>query len=106
MAKFNKTQRKIVVAAAVLIILACLFPPYREGEVNDKGELTGWHVKWEFDKNLRDLINPPVYVNPNTGAHSIMIWEYMDMRGLQHLEILGILVLAGAGFLISKNKQG
>jgi len=98
-----KSQKVIVIAAIFLIIIASLFPPYKEPELNDRGELTGWHVKWEFNKNLRDLINPPIYESPD-GWKSIEMWEYIDFTALKYLEILGIVVLAGVAFLINKKR--
>lgn len=100
----TKAQKIIVLAAAILIILAWLFPPYWEGVVDGKGKLTGVYLKWEFDKNLRDLINPPLYVNANTGWSSIMIWEYTAAEDVQGIEFLFVLVIAGATFLFAKKR--
>jgi hypothetical protein len=89
----TKAQKIVVLAAAGLILIAFLFPPYKEGEVDEKGELTGWHVKWAFNKNMRDLINPPYE-----------IWEYATAPEIQCIEVFGIIVLAGAAFLIMNKK--
>jgi len=105
MAKLNKTQKKIVLIAGALLLIAWHFPPYYEAEVNDKGELTGSHIKWEFNKDLRDAIKPDWYVNPETGWKSIAIWEYANVVWLWELEFFGILVLAAAALLVTKKAK-
>lgn len=88
-----KSRKIIVVAALFMLFLAGLFPPYQQAEVDEKGELTGWHIKWAFNKNLRDLMDP---------EYSFVISEYATVRQIQLIEIFGILVLAGAALLITK----
>jgi len=80
----TKTQKIIVLAGAVLIAIIWLFPPYWEGEVDSMGELAGIYLKWDFDRNLRDLIDPPYHIGPD-GRKSFEIWEYTtagDVQGI------------------------
>ena len=100
----NKAQKIIVMAAAVLIILAILFPPYTELQVNDKNELTGkWHVEWTFNKDLRDIIHD--FKGVFSGQFRLINAEYPLMRRLLFYEIFGILVLAGAAFVITRKAK-
>jgi hypothetical protein len=55
----TKSQKIIVIAAAVLIVIVWLFPPYWEGRLDSKGKLAGVYLKWDFDRYLRDVIDPP-----------------------------------------------
>lgn len=104
MPKLNKTQIKVILIAGALLLIASLFPPYYYPEFNDKGEITGTQIKWEFNKDLRDSVNPPLYKNPETGWTSIIISEYADVSWLIRLEICGILVLAAAALLITRKR--
>ena len=101
--RMTKAQKVIVLAAAGLTTIIWLFPPYWEGEVDDRGDLTGVHLKWEFNKHLRDLINPPYHTNPD-GSKSLGIWEYTTAEDVQGIEFLFVLVIAGAAGSIGKAK--
>ena len=96
MAKLNKAQRTIIIAALLLVNVVWLFPPYKQPEVNEKGEITGWHVKWEFNKQFEKEMRG----NPNRE-----MVEYLGLPGLQFIEIVGILSLAGLTYLIAKKRQ-
>lgn len=98
-----KSHKNIVVAAVFMLLLAGLFPPYQEAEVDEKGELTGWHIKWAFNKDFQDLIDPQYYINPD-GWKSLVISEYATARTIQLIEIFGILVLSGAALVITKKR--
>jgi len=100
----TKAQKIIVLAGAGLMIFVILFPPYSELQVNDKNELTGrWHIKWAFNKNLRDVIID--FKGVFSGEFKLTSVEYPLMRRLLFLEIFGSLVLAGAGALITKKRS-
>ena len=103
----TKTQKIIVLAAAVLIIIAFLFPPYRECPFNEKGEWIGkCYIKWAFNKNIQDIIRSETSLTSSGGIRfSIMEVEYPLMQRLLYLEIFGILVLAGGALLITKNRR-
>ncbi|HCS49940.1 MAG: hypothetical protein A2W03_02395 [Candidatus Aminicenantes bacterium RBG_16_63_16] len=98
-----KSRKIIVVATVFMLLLAGLFPPYKEAEVDEKGELTGWHIKWAFNKDFQDMIDPQYYVNPD-GWKSLVISEYATARQIQLIEIFGILVLAGAALVITRKR--
>lgn len=107
MAKLNKMQWKIVIAAALLIVIALLFPPYAEYQLNDKNELDGkWHVVWAFNRTLRDYISSikEISFKSSTMTFGMMYIEYPLLRRLLLLEILGILVIGGVAFLVAKKK--
>jgi hypothetical protein len=74
-------------AAAILILCAILYPPYyskyKEGEWTYSN--SGWIFIYDFVKNYRKFF-PKIRFD------------------ILSLEIFGILVMAGAGFLISKKK--
>jgi hypothetical protein len=92
-----KTQKIIVLAAAVLIIVAILFPPYWDYIIDRQGHIMGARTKWEFNRQLASIIN-----DISSGNWMFAWYEYRVRRGLFTIEILGILVLAGAALLITK----
>ena len=109
MASLNKAQRKIVIAAAVLIIIAFSFPPYKDCTFNEKGEWIGkCHIEWAFNKSLRDasrdLISGIKGLFSSTMTFDSIYINYPLMRRLLWAEISGILVLAGAALLITKKR--
>jgi hypothetical protein len=56
MAVLNNAQRKIVIAAAFLIIIAISFPPYGDCPLKEKGEwIVKYHIEWTVNKSLRDF---------------------------------------------------
>jgi hypothetical protein len=96
----TKTQKIIVLVAAVLIVIIWLFPPYWEGEVDSKGKLAGIFLRWDFNRNLRDLLNPPYYIGPD-GWKSLEIMEYTTAEDLLVIEYLIVLIIAGtAGYIV------
>jgi len=100
----TKAQKIIVVAATLLIIIAWLFPPYWEVDVDKDGKFTGKFV-WKFDQSLRDIIKGPEETKDSDGRTWIWHWSYPKAGGLLLLEISGILILAGAGLLITKKRS-
>jgi hypothetical protein len=99
--RMTKSQKTIVIAAAVLIVAVKLFPPYWEARLDSKGELAGIYIKWDFNKNLRDMIDPPYHIGPD-GWKSVEIWEYTTADDILGIEYLLVLILAGTAFLIAK----
>jgi hypothetical protein len=107
MPKLTKTQRMIPVAAALLILVALLFPPYKECPFNDKGEWTGTcYVKWTFNKSLLDSIRSIKDTSWKSSGIEFGSMEinYPLMRQLLWTEILGIIVPAGAALLFTKKR--
>lgn len=103
----TKAQKIIVLAAAVLILIAFLFPPYKECPFNEKGEWIGkCYIKWAFNKSLQDWIRSIKDISWKSSRMEFGMMEinYPLMRRLLFVEIFGILVLAGAGLLISKKR--
>jgi hypothetical protein len=94
----TKTQMVIVITAVILILMAGLFPPYWAAKIDGEGHLYGKYTKWEFNKTTRDLIGSEIENRPGE-----MI-SYLRRDSLLSIEIFGILVLAGAAVLITKNK--
>jgi hypothetical protein len=106
----TKAQKIIVLAAAVLIIVVVLFPPYKECGFNDKGEWTGkCYINWEFNRDLRAWISDIKEIIFESSMSFRLITGPTPpplMGQLWLAEIIGILVLAGAGLLITnKAKQ-
>ena len=102
--KLNKTQKKIVVVASILIIIAWFFPPYWEVDVDKDGKFTGKFV-WKIDQDLRDIIKGQEESEDPDGRTWSWHWYYPKARGLWLLEIFGILSLAGVALLITKNAK-
>lgn len=101
-----KAQKIIVITAMLMVLIIGLFPPYYVPELNEAGKITGWHIRWEFSKDLRDLLKGPDMIETPDGK----VWHLINinyMYGIEtlRLEIVGILVLAGAGLLITKKKK-
>jgi hypothetical protein len=96
----TKTQKIIVLAAAVLIVAAVLFPPYWDYIIDKQGHITGARTKWEFNRQLASIID-----DISSGNWMFAWYEIPVRRGLFTIEILGILVLAGAGLLITKKRS-
>jgi len=98
----TKAQKIIVLAAAGLIVIIWLFPPYWNGITDANGKLTGTYLKWEFNKHLRDLI---IYIGPD-GSKSLEIWEYTEAEDIQFIECLIVLIIAGtAGFVVKAKSK-
>lgn len=91
----TKTQKVIVLATAALIIATFLYPPYyyfsRSAE-NNMTNLTysGWD--WIFHVNKTTFDNPYFHF-------------YRIRFDIMSLEILGVLVLSGAAFLVTKKRK-
>ena len=101
----TKAQKIIVMAAAGLIVIAFLFPPYKDCPFNEKGEWIGkCYIKWEFNRTLRDMIDDIKQTSFKSSGMTFGIMEinYPLMRRLLFLEIFGVVVLAGAALLITK----
>jgi len=90
----TKTQKIIILAAAVLIIATLFFPFYWEGQFGDNDKLFRAYLKWGFDPSLRDAFDDSV----------VGIWEYEKRQDIMLLEIVIILVVAAAGFQIARKK--
>jgi hypothetical protein len=102
----DSKAHKIIAAAMLLVLITGFFPPYYVLELNEEGKIDGWHIKWEFSKDLRDLINGQEGFKTPDGK-ALPLIEIDDMYALETLryEIFGILVLAGAGLMITKKKK-
>lgn len=106
----TKVQKTIILAAASLIIIAFLFPPYWDAKIGEDGELYGKHTKWEFNQSLRDTLTLDRTEMRKTKDGGIQfgyvpIFEYPVRDDLLLLEIFCILVLAGAASLVAKKKR-
>jgi hypothetical protein len=104
----TKAQKIIVITAGILILIASLFPPYRDCPFNDKGEWIGkCYVKWEFNKDFQDMIRSIKDISFRSSGieFELMHIEYPLMRQLLFLEIGGVLILAGAALLIVRNAK-
>jgi hypothetical protein len=95
----TKAQMVIIMTAVLLILMAGLFPPYWEAKIDEEGRLYGKYTKWEFNQNLRDLIESVI---ENRSPEMI---SYMRRDSLLVIEIFGILALAGGALLITKKGQ-
>ena len=93
-----KSAEIIVIIGVLLILLAGLFPPYRESRLDAEGNLIGTHTKWEFNKHLEDLIESI------TQGYPVEMIEYTRRNDILGIEIIGILALAGSAYLISKKR--
>jgi len=102
--KLNEIQKKIVVVASILIIIAWFFPPYWEVDVDKDGKFTGKFV-WKFDQALRDIIKGSEETKDSDGRTWIWHVSYPRAGRLQLLEIFGIFVLAGVGLVITKKRS-
>jgi hypothetical protein len=94
-----KSLKIIVIAAVILILLVGLFPPYWEGKLDAEGNLIGTFTKWDFNRHLKDLIESVTEGDP------IEMIEYMPRHDVQRIEILVILAVAGAAYLITKKRH-
>ena len=92
-------HKSIVIGAVLLILLASLFPPYREAKLDSEGALIGTYTEWEFNRPLIDLIESVTNDKP------VEVIEYMPRHDIIRIEIIGILALAGAAYLITKKRQ-
>ena len=95
----GRSQKIIVIAAAFFILVAALFPPYWEANIDAGGNLIGKHTKWEFNKNTRELIESVIEDRP------VEMISFMRRDSLLLIEILGILALAGAALLVTKKAK-
>jgi hypothetical protein len=89
----TKTQKIIVLAAAVMIIAAVLYPPCNlitMFPADDGPKLILSYSGWNWITRLLD-----------NNEHQVTAYVRFDILSL---EIFGILVLAGAGLLITKKK--
>ncbi|MBE3145310.1 MAG: hypothetical protein IMZ61_15535 [Planctomycetes bacterium] len=92
----TRAQMIIVMTAVILILMAGLFPPYWEAKIDEEGRLYGKYTKWEFNQNLRDLIESVIE------KRSPEMISYMRRDSLLLIEFFGILALAGGALLIIK----
>jgi hypothetical protein len=99
----NRLQKAIVVAATILVMIAWLFPPYREPVFDDLHKMTGIRTKWRFDRYMRDTIEPQHYKSAD-GLWTFVLIEYDAWRELQLLEIGGILSICGAALFVFRKK--
>ena len=101
----TRAQKIIVITAMLFVLIIGFFPPFYVPELNEASKITGWHVRWEFNKDLRDLLKGQEIMNTSDGK----VWtlyniEYMYAIETLRLEVFGILVLAGAALLIAKKR--
>jgi hypothetical protein len=104
----TNAQTFIVITALLLVLISGLFPPYYVPEYNEAGKIVCWHVEWEFNKDLHDLLKGHgVSETPDGILMHLHFIEanYMYAIETQRLEIFGILVLAGVGILITKKRS-
>ena len=97
----TKARKIIVLAAAVLMIVAVLYPPYYQFIHSTDDNITrivdtGWESIIDVSKN-----DSKSYANP---YYTVSFYSKIrfDILGL---EIFGILVLTGAGVLITKKRS-
>jgi hypothetical protein len=96
----TKTQKIIILAAAVLIILSLLYPPYYAiNRLSD--DLKGLIVKsgWGWISMINRIDKYPFEATGN-----MVITNYKIRFDVLSLEIFGILVLAGAAHLTTKKR--
>ena len=106
-AGMNKKQKIIVLAAIGLIVIAFLFPPYKECPINEKGEYVGTcYIQWEFNRDLRRMIDGFRRISLSSSRLQFGLMDIYDpiMHRLLYGEILVILVLAGAALIITKER--
>jgi hypothetical protein len=100
-----RAQTIIVITSMLLVLIAGLFPPYSVLEFNEVGDIVGWHAKWEFSKDLRDLLKgQETMKTPDGIVMGLYNIDYMYATETLRLEIFGILVLAGAAIMIAKRR--
>jgi len=87
--KMTKTQKIIVLAVAVLILIAVIYPPYIQSTWAQNG--------WSPQKQGWTWIGQLGYPQPNINVKIRFV--------VFGLEIFGILVLAGAAMLVCKIKR-
>lgn len=96
----TKAQKIIVLAAAVLIIAAVLFPPYWDYIIDKQGHITGARTKWAFSRQLTGIMD-----DISSGNWMFTWYEIPVRREVFTIEISGILVLAGAACLVTKRRR-
>jgi hypothetical protein len=94
-----KSLKIIAVTAVFLILLVSLFPPYWEGKLDAEGNLIGKSTKWDFNRHLKDLIESVTEGDP------VEMIEYMPRHDIIRIEILVILALAGAAYLLTRKRH-
>jgi hypothetical protein len=99
----TRTQKIIVITAVLISVIAWLFPPYWKGMTDDNGNLIGKYLKWEFNKNLSDMIDPPYFMSSD-GRKVLGIWEYPTADSVLGIEFLFIVVVTGVGLFIARKR--
>lgn len=94
-----KSHRNIVIAVVFLILAAGIFPPYWEAKFDTEGQLISRFTRWEFNKNIKGLIESITEDKP------VEMIGYMPRRGILWIEIIGILTMAGAAYLTTKKRH-
>jgi len=104
MRSMTKTKKIIVLATAVLILCAILYPPYQkfcqcisEGKTNTDLSKTGWD--WIFN------VNKTSFKSQTEPYMASWFWYSQITFNILSVEIFGILVLAGEGLLITKKAK-
>ena len=95
----TKTQKIIVLAAAVLIIAAILYPPYNFFTLSPDTERHQWrltHSGWTWITAMGPS-------NESFNGRYSFVYRKIGYDRLS-MEIFGIFVLAGAGLLITKKR--
>jgi hypothetical protein len=102
----TKTQKIIVMVAAVLIFLAVVYPPYNRIRKTTRGDTVNTQIiylAWgfAFSKTFQPKSGLSEYSDGSLGNRN----DYSKIRfDILSLEIFGILVLAGAAYLITKKR--
>src|SRR4030042_1569195 len=88
----TKTQKIIVIAMVVLFALAGFFPPQYSGVFDSDGKVVKAVLKWGLNNKIFELFKGRLSVTP----------QHNNFADIFILEILGILVISTAAFLIAK----